>query len=226
MKLNIEAIRERLKPRAPTGQDNPTCAKCGEFVSVIQGSEWEDGDICSSCTDEYASALERDVSILCDEVERLRETVAMQVCVAFDVTRERNEACEQRDLAVTALRAIIAELSPTAYWVGSKDAVVEEIARKALGALSEPTAPEITNSPDSPKLSEEAGRGNAVGAGAVGSDVDERTQIKAAHPTRTGRHDLYAEAMRLVGERHAKAELVELVNWLLYRLEGGKGEPR
>lgn len=44
----------------------------------------------------------------------------------------------------------------------------------------------------------------------------EAEAIKAAHPTRTGRHDLYAEAMRLVGERHAKAELVELVNWCLY----------
>lgn len=44
--------------------------------------------------------------------------------------------------------------------------------------------------------------------------------IKLAHPTRTGRHDLYAEAMRLVGERHEKAELVELVNWLLHRIEG------
>lgn len=39
--------------------------------------------------------------------------------------------------------------------------------------------------------------------------------IAAAHPMRTGRHDLWAEAMRLVSERHAKYDLVELVNWLL-----------
>lgn len=46
----------------------------------------------------------------------------------------------------------------------------------------------------------------------------EQEDIEAAFPTRTGRHDLYAEAMRFVGERHAKAELVSLVNWLLYRI--------
>lgn len=49
--------------------------------------------------------------------------------------------------------------------------------------------------------------------------MSEAEQIKAAHPTRTGRHDIYAEAMRLVGERHLKADLVELVNWLLLERE-------
>jgi len=34
-------------------------------------------------------------------------------------------------------------------------------------------------------------------------------------PTRTGRHDLYARAMQLVGNRHSKAGLVALVNALL-----------
>ncbi len=43
----------------------------------------------------------------------------------------------------------------------------------------------------------------------------ERDAIQAAHPMRTKRFDLYDEAMRLVGERHAKGDLVDLVNWLL-----------
>lgn len=51
------------------------------------------------------------------------------------------------------------------------------------------------------------------------TDIDqplpEDDAIKAAHPTRSGRHDLYEEAMRLVGAKHSKAALVELVNWLL-----------
>jgi hypothetical protein len=47
----------------------------------------------------------------------------------------------------------------------------------------------------------------------------ERAAIKAAHPIHTGRHDLYATAMRLVGERHEKGDLVELVNYLLARLD-------
>jgi hypothetical protein len=51
------------------------------------------------------------------------------------------------------------------------------------------------------------------------SPLPEDDAIKAAHPTRTGRHDLYAEAQRLVSARHSKAGLVELVNWLLVQAE-------
>lgn len=54
---------------------------------------------------------------------------------------------------------------------------------------------------------------------ALGSGRDmplpEDADISAAFPTRTGRHDLYAEAMRLVGAKHSKGALVALVNWLL-----------
>ncbi len=49
--------------------------------------------------------------------------------------------------------------------------------------------------------------------------LPEDEQIKAVHPARTDkRHDLYQEAMRLVGARHSKSGLVELVNWLLHRV--------
>lgn len=48
-------------------------------------------------------------------------------------------------------------------------------------------------------------------------DGVERAAIEAAHPMRTGRHDLYTAAMRLVGGRHSKGDIVELVNWLLFR---------
>lgn len=41
--------------------------------------------------------------------------------------------------------------------------------------------------------------------------------IQAAHPLETKRHDLYNEAMELVGARHEKGDLVDLVNYLLYR---------
>lgn len=43
--------------------------------------------------------------------------------------------------------------------------------------------------------------------------------INAAHPFETNRYDLYDRAQRLVTERHAKGDLVELVNWLLWRIE-------
>jgi hypothetical protein len=52
--------------------------------------------------------------------------------------------------------------------------------------------------------------------------IPEDAAIKAAHPLRTGRHDIYAEAMRMVGAKHSKGALVELVNWLLWRVEAGR----
>lgn len=50
-------------------------------------------------------------------------------------------------------------------------------------------------------------------------DVDDEwtLAIKAAHPARSGSHDAYAMAMRMVGHRYSKGELVALVNWLLVR---------
>lgn len=80
--------------------------------------------------------------------------------------------------------------------------------------------------------------------GAWGDDLDrklpEDDAIMAVFPTRSGRHDLYREAMRLVGAKHSKGGLVAVVNWLLHRIHavdnvaestppcprcGGRGEP-
>ncbi len=52
---------------------------------------------------------------------------------------------------------------------------------------------------------------------------DEWTErIRAAFPTRSGSHDAYATAMRMVGNRHAKGDLVALVNWLLVERDAMK----
>lgn len=48
--------------------------------------------------------------------------------------------------------------------------------------------------------------------------LPEDKDIEAAFPTRSGRHELWAEAMRLVGAKRSKGELVKLVNWLLNRI--------
>jgi hypothetical protein len=55
-------------------------------------------------------------------------------------------------------------------------------------------------------------------------DVDDEwtEEIKQAHPARSGTHDEYATAMRMVGHRHSKGALVALVTWLLFRLEEHK----
>ena len=50
-------------------------------------------------------------------------------------------------------------------------------------------------------------------------DVDDEWSqaIKAAHPIHTESHETYATAMKMVGHRHSKGQLVALVNWLLIR---------
>jgi len=51
------------------------------------------------------------------------------------------------------------------------------------------------------------------------TDADEWSEaIDAAFPTRSGSHDEYEIAMRMVGARRSKGSLVALVNWLLVRL--------
>ncbi len=47
----------------------------------------------------------------------------------------------------------------------------------------------------------------------------EDAEIGAAHPTKTGNHDRFREAMRLVGSRQGKYALVNLVNMLLARID-------
>jgi hypothetical protein len=54
-------------------------------------------------------------------------------------------------------------------------------------------------------------------------ELPEDNEIRDAHPLRTGYHDQYVEAMRLVGAKHSKYALVDLVNWLLYRLSEAEG---
>lgn len=54
--------------------------------------------------------------------------------------------------------------------------------------------------------------------------LPEDADIRAAHHSRTGRHDLYAEASRMVGAKRSKQALVELVNWLLNHTHGNETE--
>ena len=53
-------------------------------------------------------------------------------------------------------------------------------------------------------------------------DIPEDEFIDAAHPLETKRFDLHNEAMRLVGAKHSKGALVDLVNWLLHRIDAAE----
>lgn len=54
--------------------------------------------------------------------------------------------------------------------------------------------------------------------------LPEDEKIHAAHPLTTGRHDLYAEAMRMVGAKRSKGAIVGLVNWLLLERQEARKE--
>ena len=49
--------------------------------------------------------------------------------------------------------------------------------------------------------------------------IPEDDAIRAAHPIHTGNHFIFDEAMRMVGAKRSKGALVDLVNWLLSRID-------
>jgi len=64
----------------------------------------------------------------------------------------------------------------------------------------------------------EIARRDAVSKASWGDQKDEHTDaIHAAHPTRTKDFETYDTALAMIGTRHGKYELVNLVNWLLVR---------
>ena len=60
--------------------------------------------------------------------------------------------------------------------------------------------------------------------------MDKRDQwtpmIDASHPMRTGAHDAYATALDMVGNRHSKGALVDLVCWLIQRVNMAESDLR
>lgn len=52
--------------------------------------------------------------------------------------------------------------------------------------------------------------------------IPEDVGIELTHPVRSGRHDLYQEAMRLVSAKHSKYGIIGIVNWLLHRLSAAE----
>ena len=50
--------------------------------------------------------------------------------------------------------------------------------------------------------------------------------IEASHPLQTGAHDAYATALEMVGNRHSKGALVDLVCWLVQRVDDAEEKLR
>jgi hypothetical protein len=77
------------------------------------------------------------------------------------------------------------------------------------------------------EILDENGLGDRVRADAWEDVRDEWTpHVDAAHPARdSGSHEEYGVAMRMVGHRHSKWQLVALVNWLLVLIARGEKLP-
>ena len=56
--------------------------------------------------------------------------------------------------------------------------------------------------------------------------LPEDEETRKAHPVRSDDHQLYSEAMRMVGAKNSKYGLVDLVNMLLHRIEKAKNPCR
>lgn len=54
---------------------------------------------------------------------------------------------------------------------------------------------------------------------------DEYTaEIATAHPMKTGDHDTYQIASKMIGNRHGKGALIDLMNWLLRKQQAQSGD--
>ena len=74
------------------------------------------------------------------------------------------------------------------------------------------------------RAEEEIARRDAVAKASWGDQKDQHTDaILAAHPTYTKDFETYEAALAMVGTRHGKYELVNLVNWLLARATRAEG---
>lgn len=74
------------------------------------------------------------------------------------------------------------------------------------------------------RAEEEIARRDAVAKASWGDQKDQHTDaIRAAHPTYTKDFETYEAALAMVGTRHGKYELVNLVNWLLARATRAEG---
>ncbi len=54
--------------------------------------------------------------------------------------------------------------------------------------------------------------------------IPQDAEIAAAHPTETKRHGIYANAHAMVSAKHSKGALVDMVNWLLCKVDDLKNE--
>lgn len=81
----------------------------------------------------------------------------------------------------------------------------------------------IVRSGECPNCGKKPSHEEKLGDESSDKPIPEDAEIQVNHPHLSGSHETYAEAMRMVGAKRSKGALVDLVNWLLMRLEASKG---
>lgn len=55
----LAEVAERFPSHEPTGEDNDSvCANCDSMVTVNDGCEWSDGDVCDRCAESALAEVE------------------------------------------------------------------------------------------------------------------------------------------------------------------------
>lgn len=101
--LTLKEIRERHDGYfVPTDLDTPTCSACLGDVSVRDGHDWTDGDLCDRCAGLATSVQHGDVGTLLRLLDEARATtVEAPTWKAGEVNTVANPAthctCHERD---------------------------------------------------------------------------------------------------------------------------------
>lgn len=124
-----------------------------------------------------------------DAVTRERERLLGWKESQMQVEQEWNPQSVAKLLGITPGRSIRANIAPK----------IRELLADKHAAIAERDEARSWTDEDKPILEDEA--------------------IKQAHPLVTGKDETYTEALRMVGAKRSKYALVDLVNWLLSRIE-------
>lgn len=132
--------------------------------------------------------------------------------------------CERSPMLSAAVAKVDPRAAPFATWEGrALEAERSNVALKRTIQSMGRKFNELVRSRSNRALRERvhqlehvvARQAEQLGAAWEDKPLPEDKAIYEAFPTRSGSHEAYAEAMRLVGARRSKGALVALVNWLL-----------
>ena len=210
---------------APVASMLPECQNCGIIDRPLDREHCE-ACICPRCKRTASECGESMAGGLCARCDGLVDAIEVHVQHEPDCTCAIDPKCMQEATSsplthaetIGAVVAWLREGGAAKFVNDVRDKLDARTMTKCAdhierfwGGTLRPAATSVTAWPEMPVWSEEWEDDATLPV--------EDLKSYAAFPTRSGRHDLYAEAMRLVGAKRTKAGLVRLVNWLLHEIQ-------